>query len=124
MNDQEPVMAEIRELCVICVSATLSSALYCTLRVREVQQFRLPSGVWVELNGGDQQIQPYVAGRPRTFIELFRHLGEAAVVQVSMEGTQVGVWAKLEWFGLRVCPEHIWAAQDMWKAGGNRNWRP
>jgi len=123
-DNARPVMDEIREFCVICVSATLSASLYCTLQVREDHQFRLPTGWTVELKQGEQQIQRYVAGYPRNFIDLFRHLGEAAVVQVRMEQSPVGVWAKLEWFGLRVCPEHIWTAQDMWKAGGNRNWRP
>lgn len=123
MNPNE----ELREFCVICLGRCLSSNVYAILYVPEgIAPFYLRNGQgYVELEHQKaNSITNFIAGRPEALIEIARAIGrDTDHVQWMLDNTIVGVWAQLEWFGLRICVRHMWEAQDLWQRGGNRNWR-
>ena len=121
-------MTDVKEFCVICLSKTLSHALYALVYVPEDHTIDW-SDWWLGhhqgLKGGnDNPIHSLIAGRPRALIKLARELGRDSGARFVFDQSYVGIWAETEWFGLRVCPEHLWDAQTFWQAGGNKNWRP
>jgi hypothetical protein len=118
---------ELKDLCVICVSTTLVSSLHASVFIpkgeaRVIESTLFGDYFYVELKEGENYVHHIVAGRPYSFVALARQIGNKPGVQWWFEQTPVGVWAQLEWFGLRICARHCWKAQELWQAGGNRHW--
>ena len=119
----------LNDLCGFCISYTLSSAMRAELITspEEVERtltinthgmhFELQLKPRIEL-----LVHQIIAGRPMAFIEVARGIGNKPGTRWFFNGSEVGIWAQLEWFGLRICAFHCWEAQALWKAGGNNHW--
>jgi hypothetical protein len=114
-----------KEFCVICLADCLKSNMYGELVMKADQpdeEVVLTTGWLIKIHSGSNVLNSTLAGYPENLISLARQLDRERIAMIYHNGRPVGWWAQLEWFGLRICSRHMWAAQDLWAAGGNRHW--